>query len=125
MSLSEPEADSPVESEEWESDYRECKSEEEDWYNSSDTSDDITNPNEDEDPLYQEVNTLPVPLRKEHFHEGLIYAMTLKEKKINTMLIMVMHAKKFFVYRLFFARGSARKTYHEGLVDKEIKFSDV
>ena len=60
MSLSEPEADSPVESEELESDYRECKSEEEDWYNSSDTSDDITNPNEDEDPLYQEVNTLPV-----------------------------------------------------------------
>lgn len=127
MSQSESEMDSEVESEEELSDFREGTSEEDDWYNSSDTSDEIPNPNENEDPLYQDINTLPVPLRPKHFQEGLIYAMTVKKKlKCNTLLVMIIHTKrKSFVYRLFFARGSARKTYHEGLIDKEIQFSDV
>jgi len=127
MSQSESENDSQVELEEGLSNFREGTSEEDDWYNSSDTSDEIPNPNENEDPLYQDINTLPVPLRPEHFQEGLIYAMTVKEKlNHNTLLVMIIHAKRrSFVYRLFFARGSARKTYHQGLIDTEIKFSDV
>jgi len=62
MSQSESEIDSQVKLEEGLSNFREGTSEEDDWYNSSYTSDEIPNPNQNEDPLYQDINTLSVPL---------------------------------------------------------------
>lgn len=85
----------------------------EDWYHDSDTSQDLPLPNDDENPLYQEVNKLPVPLEKDHFQEGLIYAMTLEDKSHNTMLVMVINKdEESFTYRIFFVQASSQKTYH-------------
>ena len=98
----------------------------EDWYHESDTSENIPDPNCSEDPLYQDVNKLPVGLRKGHFEEGLLYSMTLDQGRENTMLVMIVEVKEnTFIYRNFFCRGSKRKTFHEGAKDQEIKFSQV
>ena len=43
-----------------------------DWYNDSDTSDEILDPNIQEGSLFQKANMLPVELCEEHFEEGLI-----------------------------------------------------
>ena len=39
----------------------------EDWYNASDTSEDIPDPNLSKEALYQAPNMLPAPLQKSHF----------------------------------------------------------
>ena len=112
-------------SEDW-CDPEEVGSDSEDWYRDSDSSQDLPHPNDDENPLYQDVNKLPVPLEKKHFQEGLIYAMTLEGKSNNTMLVMIITTKQsLFIYRVFFVRGSSRKTYHEGGDDKKSKYCDV
>ena len=75
----------------------------EDWYHESDTSENIPDPNCSEDPLYQDVNKLPVGLRKGHFEEGLLYSMTLDQGRENTMLVMIVEVKEnTFIYRNFF-----------------------
>ena len=52
----------------------------EDWYNDSDTSEEIPDPNRQDEPLYQKANSLPVDLTKKHF-EGLAYVITLKSSE--------------------------------------------
>ena len=59
---------------------------EEDWYRSSDTENDIPDPNIDPEPLYQDRNMLPESLTKKHFLEGLLYTMTLKREQRKYML---------------------------------------
>ena len=54
---------------------------ENDWYNESDTSEDIPDPNLKPEALYQERDKLPTVLHSSHFVEGLICTMTLKKKK--------------------------------------------
>ena len=87
----------------------------EDWYNDSDTSEEIPDPNIDPQPLYQEVDKLPTILQRDHFVEGIIYTMTLGVKKEQSMLILVLqtYADKF-TYRNFFVLNSKRKTWHQG-----------
>ena len=42
-----------------------------DWYNESDTSDDIPDPSNCNSRLFQDINSLPVELKKKHFQEGI------------------------------------------------------
>ena len=51
----------------------------EDWYHESDTSENIPEPNDEPAALYQDLNTLPVPLLNYNFDEGLLYTMTLEK----------------------------------------------
>ena len=98
----------------------------ENWYNDSDTADDIPDPNQKPECLYQDVNTVPVKLRPSHFEEGLLYTITLRERSTFSMLVMVIETNKTsFLYRTFFYRGSSRKTYHEGAKDKSCPYRDV
>ena len=75
------------------------KFEDEDWYHTdSDTDEDIPDPNLLLDPLFQDVDKLPEPLKKNHFEEGLLYAMTkCKDKKtMNIILIILVKRRTFF-----------------------------
>ena len=51
-----------------------------------DTEDEVPNPHNRTESLYQEVNKLPEVLQKEHFLEGFLYLMTLNAKKDVTSL---------------------------------------
>ena len=62
----------------------------EDWYNASDTSEDIPDPNLSKEALYQAPNMLPAPLQKSHFEEGLIYTMTLKGNRVPCWYLSTM-----------------------------------
>ena len=95
--------------------------ENEDWYTGdSDTDEDIPDVNLSSEALYQDVAKLPEELDKKHFEEGIIYALTLHDLKSITFLGMLILVKKdSFLFRIFSAKGSSRKTYHEGLIDKE------
>ena len=76
---------------------------ENDWYNESDTSEDITDPNLQPEALYQERDKLPIALQSSHFVEGLICTMTLKKKKKRPMLILIFELlQDAFLYRVFF-----------------------
>ena len=97
-----------------------------DWYHDSDTSDNISDPSLSSEPLYQKVGSLPVPLQKNHFEEGLISVLTLKAKQKNPMLFLIISSKReSFVYRVFYVQRSRMKTWHEGVEDKENKYDDV
>ena len=65
----------------------------EDWYHSSDTSDDIPDPNMSADPLFQDQDLLPEPLQRDHFKEGLIYTMTKHIDRKNALLELIIKAK--------------------------------
>ena len=95
--------------------------ENEDWYKGdSDTDEDIPDVNLSPEALYQDVAKLPEKLDKKHFEEGIIYALTLHDLKSLTFLGMLIHVKKeSFIFRIFTAKGSSRKTFHEGLIDKK------
>ena len=98
----------------------------EDWYSESDTSENLPDPNESKDPLYQEENKLPTPLRKNHFREGIVYTIALCKNSKVGMLVMVIHADvNTFLYRVFFTNGSSRKSYNEGAEDKRAKYTEV
>ena len=98
----------------------------EDWYRDSDTSEDIPEPNTLEVPLYQDRNSLPTPLKKKHFELGVIFTMTMLKKRHESNLVMIIEGgEETFVYRIFFARGSSRKTFHQGLGDKTARYKDV
>ena len=95
-------------------------------YRSSDTSEDIPDPNLDEESLYQDEDCLPKGLRRSHFEEGLIYTMTLKSKRHNSELIWIVECKKeTFLYQLFFNSNSKSKTQHESGKDVCCSYSDV
>ena len=97
----------------------------EDWYNSSDTSEDIPNPNLSKEALYQSPNMLPVPLQKSHFEEGLIYTMTLKGEKTPMLVFINEVTEDLFVYRVFFMQGSTKHTFHQSGKEKISKYKDV
>lgn len=98
----------------------------EDWYHESDTDEDIPDPNNQKEALFQKANTLPVYLSKKHFQEGLLYTMVLEQEHDKPMLVMIIAKGNMeFTYRLFFARGSAMKTFHEAGSDKTAKYQDV
>lgn len=100
--------------------------EEKDWYNESDTSDDVPDPYDSPEALFQELNQLPRSLHKSHFEEGLIYTMTLKQKYDVHLLVMIIETKeRSFTYRVFFVTGAKRKTFHEGLKDKQCSYQKV
>ena len=101
--------------------------EEQDWYNGeSDTDETIPDPNRSPEALYQDVGSLPVPVQKKHFEEGVIDALVLSSAKSVTILGMVVFLKEeTFDFRLFRVMGSTRKTFHEGLQDKEIEYESV
>lgn len=95
----------------------------EDWYHESDTSENIPDPNCSEDPLYQDVNKLPVGLRKGHFEEGLLYSMTLDQGRENTMLVMIVEVKEnTFIYRNFSAEDRSVKHSMKGLQIRRSNF---
>ena len=103
-------SESEMGSPEKKSDYSE---DHQDWYNSSDTSSDIPDPNMENEPLYQGKDALPKSLQKNDIFEGLLYTMTLQKLRDNPTLAMVIYKKKTsFIYRLFFIRGSSRETFH-------------
>ena len=103
------------------------KFEDEDWYHSdSDTEIDIPDPNLLPDPLFQDVDKLPEPLKKDHFEEGFIYAMTESKDKNTMSLVLIIFVKEeTFLFRLLSAKGTSRKTFHEGLKDQELQYSEV
>ena len=75
--------------------------------------------------MYQDVDNLPERLRN-HFEEGLIYLMTLgNDKKITALGMIIVVKTKSFIYRVFYTKGSGRKTFHEGGKDREYDFEDV
>ena len=77
----------------------------EDWYHSSDTSDDIPDLNMSADPLFQDQDRLPAPLQRDHFKEGLIYTMTKHSDRKYALLVLIIEAKlRTFSYQLFFSR---------------------
>ena len=99
---------------------------EEDWYNESDTADDVPDEINNKSSLYQEKDKLPVPLLVGHFEVGLLYSMTLHEEKEHTMLVMIIQTTETsFLCRVFYVRGSTRKTYHQGAKDKLFRYSDI
>ena len=63
-----------------------------DWYDSEeyDTGDEVPNPQDRKESLYQDVNKLPELLKKEHFQEGLLYLITLDDRKDVPSLGMIM-----------------------------------
>jgi len=99
-----------------------------DWYHASDTDEDIPDPNNQKEALFQKANTLPVILSKKHFQEGLLYTMVLEQGHDKPMLVMIIAKGDMeFTYQLllFFARVSAMKTFHEAGSDKTAKYQDV
>ena len=83
----------------------------EDWYSSSDTSDDIPDPNLSAEALYQDLNRLPEPLHNIHFKEGLLYTMTKHDNRRNSMLVFIIEAKlDTFCYHCYFQQTSRAKT---------------
>ena len=97
-----------------------------DWYNDSDTSEDIPDPNLQDDPLFQKVDTLPEELCNKHFEEGLIYVMTLNKERDKTILVMAIESRQVdFSYRTFFVRGSSSQTFHEGGKDRTARYGDI
>jgi len=98
----------------------------EDWYNDSDTSEEIPDPNTQDEPLYQKANLLPVDLTKKHFEEGLAYVITFKKQRENPMLAMLIETRQNdFFYRTFYVRGSTRQTFHDHGRDKKAAYEDV
>ena len=72
------------------------KFEEEDWFHcDSDTGDDIRDPNDNPDSLFQDVDKLPEPLKKKHFEEDLVYAMTMEHNNKNLILIILVKEENF------------------------------
>ena len=97
----------------------------EDWYNDSDTSEEIPDPNRQDEPLYQKANSLPVDLTKKHF-EGLAYVITLKKQRENPMLVMLIETRQNdFTCRTLFVRGSSREKFHDRSRDKTVTYEDV
>ena len=62
-----------------------------DWYDSEeyDTGDEVPNPQHRKESLYQDVNKLPELLKREHFQEGLLYLITLDDRKDVPSLGMI------------------------------------
>ena len=97
-----------------------------DWYNESDTDEDVPDPNNSAQRLFQDIDVLPVELTNQHFEEGIVYTMTLAKQRKNPMLVMVMHTRLIdFKYRIFFVRGSRRKTYHQAGTSKVSRYDEV
>ena len=98
-----------------------------DWYHSdSDTDEEIPDPNKNPEPLFQDVDQLPEPLQKKHFQEGFIFAMTLLEdKRIIHLGMIVLVSEHTFLFRLFAAKGTSRKTFHEGRRDKQYNYKEI
>ena len=96
-----------------------------DWYNSSDTSEDIPDPNRSKESLYQSPNMLPVPLQRSHFEEGLIFTMTLKAEKTPMLVFINDVAEEVFAYRIFFMQGSSKQTFHQSGKEKTSSYKDV
>ena len=98
----------------------------EDWYNSSEMSDDIPDPDLRAKSLYQDEGSLPKRLNKSPFKEGLIYTMTLSAKRSNPMLVQIIELKKHsFVYQCFFNQTSSAQTWHESGKDKTCSYADL
>ena len=117
--------DSPYQSGGSDSDTK-SDSEPEDWYNESDTSENIPDPNVADESLFQDVDMLPEILTRDHFVEGVLYATTMRTNRKQTSLGMVIEKKdSSFIFRAFFVRGSKRKTFHEGAKDAEIRYENV
>ena len=91
----------------------------------SDTGEDIPDPNDSSESLYQDKNKLPQGLQKHHFEEGLVYAMTLESNHKVMMLGMIIELKdSVFVWRTFFIEEQ-KKTYYEGAKDVEYRYLDI
>ena len=81
---------------------------------SSDTSDEIPDPNLSPERLYQDIDHLSIALSNSHFEEGLIYTMTLSSNRENSMLVWIIEAnKETFVFQCFFNEVSKTPTWHE------------
>ena len=97
-----------------------------DWYNSSDTSEDIPDPNMSNASLYQDIGCLAIPLDAEHFEEGLLYTMTLKAAPQQQMLVWIIEKyESSFSYQVFFKQFSRSKTWHETGKDHTANYDDV
>ena len=98
----------------------------EDWYHSSDTSEDIPDPNTSAEALYQDEDHLPEPLRSFHFVEGLIYTMTKHSSRRNSMLVWIIEAKEdTFTYNCYFQQTSSAKTWHQTGKFAECSYDDI
>ena len=98
----------------------------EDWYHSSDTSDDIPDPNMSADPLFQDQDLLPEPLQRDHFKEGLIYTMTKHIDRKNALLVLIIEAKlRTFSYQCFFQQRSSSSTYHKTGKETKCAYKDI
>ena len=97
-----------------------------DWYRDSDTSEDVPDPNDSEEALYQKADTLPVSLHKKHFEEGRVYTMTLaKNHRVHLLIMIIARRQSTFIYRTFFSVGAKRKTFHEGRKDQVSSYDAV
>ena len=97
-----------------------------DWYNESDTDVDVPDPNMENEPLYQDVDCMPVPLRPSHFEVGLLYTMTLEQKRYNPMLVWIVEAKeRSFSYQCYFNLVSKAKSWHETGKNNTCTYSGV
>ena len=100
--------------------------EEEDWYHcDSDTDDDIPDPSDNPDSLFQDVFKLPEPLKKKHFEEGFLYAMTICNETTINLILIILVKEETFLYRLLCAKGTSKKTYHQGLKHQKLQYRRV
>ena len=91
------------------------------WYQESDTGDDIPDPNMQKEALFQKPDTLPVELPKDHFEEGLLYFMVFDNDHDSPLMVMIIETGIVaFLYRVFYVRGSSTKTWHEAGTNKSI-----
>jgi len=98
----------------------------EEWYDDSDTSQEIPDPNYQDEPLYQKAISPPVDLTKKYFEEGLVHVITLKKQRESPKLVMHMETRQNdFTYRTFFVRGSSRGTFHGRGRNKNAAYEDV
>ena len=98
----------------------------EDWYRDTDTEQEIPDPNQDPQSLYQTSNKLPELLEKKHFVEGILYSFTLQKEKSVTFLGLLIECKRSsFIFRIYHTLGASRKIFHEGADDKEWDIDEV
>ena len=90
-------------------------------YDPDDTDEEIPDPNNDKNSLFQDRNHLPVALTKLHFKEGFVYLFTLKiDKEVTFLGFLIETMRNSFRFRVYHTKGKARKTFHTGSADKEL-----
>ena len=97
-----------------------------DWFHGSDIVNDIPDPNDDPQSLFQSWNKLPEKLTKKQFLEGLIYPVTVaKDKHVTLLGLLIEKKEETFLLRVYYTKGATRKSFHTGAEDKELSYDGI